>query len=129
MQYHSTKIRDINTAIRELWQLTYKEGDIDTIEIRSDMDEKAGKAGKRSYNYRVAMNKGESDLDMRGRCSAGQKVRKGRNVPASNVRHANHCTAWRKIYSIYYCDGPWMPYFFISSFISPPAVADESPSY
>ena len=28
----------------------------------------------RSYNYRVVMRKGDSPLDMRGRCSAGQKV-------------------------------------------------------
>ncbi len=29
---------------------------------------------KRSYNYRVEMMKGASQLDMRGRCSAGQRV-------------------------------------------------------
>jgi DNA repair protein RAD50 len=28
----------------------------------------------RSYNYRVVMNKGSTELDMRGRCSAGQRV-------------------------------------------------------
>ena len=28
----------------------------------------------RSYNYRVAMKVGDAELDMRGRCSAGQKV-------------------------------------------------------
>ena len=28
----------------------------------------------RSYNYRVVMRKGEVPLDMRGRCSAGQRV-------------------------------------------------------
>ena len=76
MQYHSLKIQDINAIIRELWQLTYKGGDIDTIEIRSDVDEKAVAKGKRSYNYRVSMTKGDSELDMRGRCSAGQKVRR-----------------------------------------------------
>lgn len=74
MQYHQIKINEINGIIRELWQATYKGGDIDTIEIRSDMDDKATAKGKRSYNYRVAMTKGDSDLDMRGRCSAGQKV-------------------------------------------------------
>ena len=34
----------------------------------------AGGLATRSYNYRVVMAKGESELDMRGRCSAGQKV-------------------------------------------------------
>lgn len=29
---------------------------------------------RRVYNYRVVMIKGETALDMRGRCSAGQKV-------------------------------------------------------
>lgn len=31
-------------------------------------------AGQRSYNYRVVLVKGEVELEMRGRCSAGQKV-------------------------------------------------------
>jgi len=30
--------------------------------------------GARSYNYRVVMMAGGVELDMRGRCSAGQKV-------------------------------------------------------
>lgn len=30
---------------------------------------------RRTYNYRVVMIKGDTALDMRGRCSAGQKVR------------------------------------------------------
>ena len=51
--------------------------DIETIEIRSDEDESelsgASKA-RRSYNYRVVMIRQGTALDMRGRCSAGQKV-------------------------------------------------------
>lgn len=49
--------------------------DIEYVEIRSDMDENAS-AGvrRRVYNYRVVMVKGDTALDMRGRCSAGQKV-------------------------------------------------------
>ena len=39
-QYHSTKIHEINSFIKELWKLTYKGGDIDTIEIQSDAKEK-----------------------------------------------------------------------------------------
>lgn len=72
MKYHSAKMEEINKIIRELWTATYKGTDIETIEIRSDSD-KATK-GNRSYNYRVVMRKGDSELDMRGRCSAGQKV-------------------------------------------------------
>ena len=45
--------------------------DIETIEIRSDVE---NTRGNRSYNYRVVMIKNNAELDMRGRCSAGQKV-------------------------------------------------------
>uniref|UniRef100_A0AAY4ASU9 Zinc-hook domain-containing protein n=1 Tax=Denticeps clupeoides TaxID=299321 RepID=A0AAY4ASU9_9TELE len=45
------------------------------VEIRSDVDENASAGVKRrTYNYRVVMVKGDTALDMRGRCSAGQKV-------------------------------------------------------
>lgn len=47
--------------------------DIDTIMIKSDSDG-VMKAGNRSYNYRVVMVKDQVEMDMRGRCSAGQKV-------------------------------------------------------
>lgn len=49
--------------------------DIEYVEIRSDVDENAtAGARRRVYNYRVVMVKGDTALDMRGRCSAGQKV-------------------------------------------------------
>jgi DNA repair protein RAD50 len=48
--------------------------DIDTIEIRHGHDEAGINKARRTYNYRVVMIKGDTDLDMRGRCSAGQKV-------------------------------------------------------
>ena len=72
LRYHSIKIQDINKIIRELWMLTYKGQDITNIELESGQ-EKGGKA-KRSYNYRVVMTKGTTKMDMRGRCSAGQRV-------------------------------------------------------
>ena len=37
-------------------------------------DRGASSAATRSYNYRVVMRKGDHPLDMRGRCSAGQRV-------------------------------------------------------
>ena len=132
VNYHTTKIREVNEAIDELWRNTYKGKekiqvvlhscavrhgiltaelvcatgqDIDTIEIKADKE--ANSRG--SHNYRVCtlstppplvfscdldgdsltlffcvlwlahqliMKKANSDaeLDMRGRCSAGQKV-------------------------------------------------------
>jgi DNA repair protein RAD50 len=72
MRFHSMKMEEINKIIKELWQQTYRGHDIDYIEIRSD----AEGAGTRSYSYRVVMRSGDAELEMRGRCSAGQKVKK-----------------------------------------------------
>ncbi|NXM31141.1 RAD50 protein, partial [Oxyruncus cristatus] len=75
MTFHSMKMQEINKTIRELWRRIYKGLDIEYIEIRSDADENVSAADKRrNYNYRVVMVKGDTALDMRGRCSAGQKV-------------------------------------------------------
>ncbi|ANB11275.1 MRX complex DNA-binding subunit [Sugiyamaella lignohabitans] len=71
MQYHSEKMKEINAIIDELWKKTYTGTDVDTIMIRSDHE---SSRGNRTYNYRVSMIKDDAELDMRGRCSAGQKV-------------------------------------------------------
>ncbi|KAK8943466.1 DNA repair protein RAD50 [Platanthera guangdongensis] len=70
MRFHSMKMEEINKIIRELWQQTYRGQDIDYISIHSDSEG----AGTRSYSYRVIMQTGDAELEMRGRCSAGQKV-------------------------------------------------------
>lgn len=70
MQYHSVKMREINQVLDELWKKTYKGTDVDTIMIKGESEGK----GARTYNYRVCMIKQDTELDMRGRCSAGQKV-------------------------------------------------------
>merc|ERR1712194_167418 len=72
LRYHGMKINDINKIIRELWTLTYKGEDITNIEIQSGQD--TGARANRSYNYRIVMSKGNTQMDMRGRCSAGQRV-------------------------------------------------------
>ena len=71
MKYHTLKMEEINRIIEELWKKTYQGTDIDTIMIRSDNETAKG---NRSYNYRVVMVKQDADMDMRGRCSAGQRV-------------------------------------------------------
>ncbi|KAG0244514.1 DNA repair protein rad50 [Mortierella sp. GBA43] len=71
VEYHSMKMEEINKTIKELWTNTYRGTDIDTIEIRSDQE---GLKANQSYNYRVVMIQRGRALDMRGRCSAGQKV-------------------------------------------------------
>uniref|UniRef100_H3DLI5 RAD50 double strand break repair protein n=1 Tax=Tetraodon nigroviridis TaxID=99883 RepID=H3DLI5_TETNG len=75
MKFHSMKMDEINKIVRDLWRSTYRGQDIEYIEIRSDLDDNASAGVKRrTYNYRVVMVKGDTALDMRGRCSAGQKV-------------------------------------------------------
>ncbi|XP_049402851.1 DNA repair protein RAD50 [Solanum stenotomum] len=70
MRFHSMKMEEINKIIRELWQQTYRGQDIDYISIHSDSEG----SGTRSYSYKVVMLTGDTELEMRGRCSAGQKV-------------------------------------------------------
>ncbi|CAB9512437.1 DNA repair protein RAD50 [Seminavis robusta] len=70
LRFHGIKIGEINKIVKELWLLTYKGEDITNIELESGQDSRAAK----SYNYRVVMTKGNTKMDMRGRCSAGQRV-------------------------------------------------------
>ncbi|KAF9046571.1 P-loop containing nucleoside triphosphate hydrolase protein [Panaeolus papilionaceus] len=70
MKYHGLKMEEVNDTMKHLWNKTYQGTDIDGIKIVSDADT----AGKRSYNYRVVMTKDQVEMDMRGRCSAGQKM-------------------------------------------------------
>jgi DNA repair protein RAD50 len=70
MAYHTLKMEEINRIIAELWRNAYQGTDVDTIRIASDSDGK----GNRTYNYRVVLSKQDTEMDMRGRCSAGQKV-------------------------------------------------------
>ena len=73
MEYHSIKMEEINSILDETWKSTYTGTDIDRILIKSESD--VGSASTRAaYNYRVCMIKQDTELDMRGRCSAGQKV-------------------------------------------------------
>ncbi len=69
--FHKSKMDDINRTIKELWQKTYRGVDIDYIQIKTDTETTSTRS---SYNYRVVMFVGGAELDMRGRCSAGQKI-------------------------------------------------------
>ncbi|KAI9660732.1 MAG: DNA repair protein rad50 [Alyxoria varia] len=71
MKYHSLKMEEINRIMEELWRTTYQGTDVDTILIRSETE---GAKGAIKHNYRVCMVKQDAEMDMRGRCSAGQKV-------------------------------------------------------
>ncbi|XP_023226212.1 DNA repair protein RAD50-like [Centruroides sculpturatus] len=75
LRYHAMKMSEVNKIIRELWMKTYAGNDIDYIEIKADDDQAfIGLERRRTYNYKVVMIKGDIEIDMRGRCSAGQKV-------------------------------------------------------
>ncbi|KAG0312925.1 DNA repair protein rad50 [Dissophora globulifera] len=71
VEYHSMKMEELNKSIKELWTNTYQGTDIDTIAIRSDQE---GLRANQSYSYKVVMIQRGRELEMRGRCSAGQKV-------------------------------------------------------
>lgn len=71
MKYHALKMEEINRIIEELWRKTYQGTDVDYVCIRSENETQKG---NKSYNYRVVMVKQDVEMDMRGRCSAGQKV-------------------------------------------------------
>lgn len=71
MKYHSIKMEEINAIAGELWRQTYQGTDVDTIMIRSESE---SASAQKNYNYRVVMVKQDTEMDMRGRCSAGQRV-------------------------------------------------------
>ncbi|XP_054820643.1 DNA repair protein RAD50-like [Prosopis cineraria] len=67
---HDRLINVMTTSCLELWQQTYRGQNIDYISIHSDSEGTA----TRSYSYKVLMQTRDAELEMRGRCSAGQKV-------------------------------------------------------
>ena len=94
MKFHKERMSVINRMVREMWHSTYKGKDIDYVEIRAEESAGIGISplvffffnahlynliilgsnARRQYNYRVVMVKNGVEMDMRGRCSAGQKV-------------------------------------------------------
>jgi DNA repair protein RAD50 len=74
LKFHADKMVQINQSIRGYWNTIYKGNDIVYIKTYEE-EKKATSNKKRSYSYRVVQCKnGGSEIDMRGRCSAGQKV-------------------------------------------------------
>uniref|UniRef100_A0A1A9WRR6 Zinc-hook domain-containing protein n=1 Tax=Glossina brevipalpis TaxID=37001 RepID=A0A1A9WRR6_9MUSC len=79
VQFHTEKMKEINRLIREYWRMIYRGNDIDYIQIQTADDPETKKEAnpanrRRSYNYRVVQSKNNSVIEMRGRCSAGQRV-------------------------------------------------------
>lgn len=74
MVFHSHKMVEINACIRRLWRSIYKGNDCDYIEIKPELSGSNSKDVRRTFNYRVVQIKNGIELEMRNRCSAGQKV-------------------------------------------------------
>jgi DNA repair protein RAD50 len=68
VDFHSSKLEEVNAMLKDLWTSTYKGNDVDWIEIRAES------TGAKTYNYKVVLIKNGTELDMRGRCSAGQRM-------------------------------------------------------
>ncbi|EAR83969.1 DNA repair protein RAD50, putative (macronuclear) [Tetrahymena thermophila SB210] len=77
INYHKDKMEQINKCIADTWKKIYQGQDIVKVEIKA---EEAEGRGKKIYNYRIVMfiydekDKDLKEIDMKGRCSAGQKV-------------------------------------------------------
>ncbi|KAK6042294.1 hypothetical protein COOONC_20201 [Cooperia oncophora] len=72
IQFHSDKMIAINRILDDLWRKVYGGTDIQSISIKSECAASTEK--RKVYDYRVVMViKNGVELDMRDRCSAGQK--------------------------------------------------------
>ncbi|CAL2044684.1 unnamed protein product [Caenorhabditis brenneri] len=72
--FHTEKMAAVNVIIDELWRKVYNSTDITTIRIRSDAASEST-SKKVAYDYNVMMvYESGSEVEMRGRCSAGQKM-------------------------------------------------------
>ncbi|CAG7834537.1 unnamed protein product [Allacma fusca] len=80
LTFHKKRMESINRSLKKYWQQVYKGNDVDMIQIKTENEDAKDdkkielKTARRSYSYRVVMYKRGVELDMRGRCSAGQKV-------------------------------------------------------
>ncbi|XP_017054346.1 DNA repair protein RAD50 [Drosophila ficusphila] len=75
IQFHAEKMEKINRLIREYWRMIYRGNDIDYIQVKTDEVSTDASADRRkTYNYRVVQSKNNTEIEMRGRCSAGQRV-------------------------------------------------------
>lgn len=68
-------MEEINKSIHDTWKAIYEGEDIQRIFIKADEDPATSKKGSKSYYYRIVMeSKSGVEMDMKGRCSMGQKV-------------------------------------------------------
>ncbi|XP_076276381.1 DNA repair protein rad50 [Lasioglossum baleicum] len=73
IEYHEERMSTVNKIIKQMWRVVYTGSDTTSIEIRTDTTKSIGGA-KRTYNYKLVQTKHGHEIDMKGRCSAGQRV-------------------------------------------------------
>lgn len=68
-------MEEINIAIKSIWQELYTGNDIDYIAGGETIDiVRFNEETDKSFHYRIVMSINGTELDMRGRCSAGQRM-------------------------------------------------------
>ncbi|VDK48160.1 unnamed protein product [Anisakis simplex] len=72
VEFHAKKMEEINEILASLWERVYRGSDVEKIQIKSESVDESEK--RKSYNYRVVMHMDGKEIDMPGRCSAGQKM-------------------------------------------------------
>ena len=70
IEFHQRKMEEINKIIQKLWEDTYISHDLDSIFIKTSRS----KSKNALYDYSVMMRKDGAEIEMHGRCSAGQKM-------------------------------------------------------
>lgn len=68
-------MKQINRLIREFWREIYRGNDIDYIQIKATIGKQKDISDvRRNYSYSVVQTKQDVEINMKGRCSAGQRV-------------------------------------------------------
>ncbi|XP_076238617.1 DNA repair protein rad50 [Calliopsis andreniformis] len=73
IEYHNERMASVNRIMKQLWKLVYTGTDTTSVEIQTNATEGIGSM-RRTYNYKLVQTKHGHVIDMKGRCSAGQKV-------------------------------------------------------
>ncbi|XP_063981287.1 DNA repair protein RAD50-like [Diachasmimorpha longicaudata] len=73
-EVHEERLNTINSAMKKLWKLIYSGNDTKSIQIKAEATSTSGVTDKRQFNYKLVQIKHGVEMEMRGRCSAGQRV-------------------------------------------------------
>uniref|UniRef100_A0AC35TKG8 AAA_23 domain-containing protein n=2 Tax=Rhabditophanes sp. KR3021 TaxID=114890 RepID=A0AC35TKG8_9BILA len=72
VNFHKQKLEQVNEVLGDLWRKVYKGNDIETIRLKSNVND--GLQRNKCYDYSLVMIIDGNEFGMRGRCSAGQKM-------------------------------------------------------